>query len=49
VTYNGGTTTGTAFSDRSKLTNGGTYYFVLQPINATGAVCTSNQATVTIP
>jgi hypothetical protein len=49
VTYNGGTTTGVAFSDRSKLVNGQTYYFVLQPINATGAVCQSNQATVTVP
>jgi hypothetical protein len=49
VVYNGGTTTGTAFIDRSGLTNLGTYYFVLQPINASGAVCQSNQATVVIP
>jgi hypothetical protein len=49
VVYNGGTTTGTAFSDRSGLTNGQTYYFVLQPINSSGAVCQSNQATVTVP
>jgi hypothetical protein len=49
VPYNGGTTTGTAFSDRSGLTNGNTYYFVLQPVNGGGAVCQSNQATVTVP
>jgi hypothetical protein len=49
VTYNGGTTTGTAFSDRSGLTNGQTYYFVLQPVNGSGSVCQSNQATVTVP
>jgi hypothetical protein len=31
------------------LTNGDTYYFVLQPINASGAVCQSNQATIVVP
>jgi hypothetical protein len=49
VTYNGGTTTLTAFADETGLTNGSTYYFVLQPINNTGAVCQSNQAKITIP
>jgi hypothetical protein len=49
VTYNGGTTTGVAFSDRSGLVNGQTYYFVLKPVNATGTVCVSNQATVFVP
>ena len=49
VVYNGGTTTQTAFEDDAGLTNGSTYYFVLQPVNGGGAVCQSNQATVTIP
>jgi hypothetical protein len=44
-----GTTTTTAYSDRSGLTNGDTYYYVLQPINASGAVCQSNQATIKVP
>jgi hypothetical protein len=44
-----GSTTTTAYSDRTGLTSGDTYYYVLQPVNATGAVCQSNQATVTIP
>ena len=49
VTYNGGTTKVTAFSDRSGLTNGQTYYFVLQPINGSTTVCQSNQATIKVP
>ncbi|MGO9340677.1 MAG: PEP-CTERM sorting domain-containing protein [Terracidiphilus sp.] len=44
-----GSTTNTAYSDRTGLTNGDTYYYVLQPVNAAGAVCQSNQATVTVP
>jgi hypothetical protein len=45
-----GTTSSTAYSDRTGLTNGDTYYYVLQPLNANGAsLCQSNQATVTIP
>ena len=44
-----GSTTTTAYSDRTGLTSGDTYYYVLQPVNATGAVCQSNQATVKIP
>lgn len=45
-----GTATTTAYSDRVGLTNGDTYYYVLQPVNSSGAeVCQSNQATITIP
>lgn len=44
-----GTTSTTSYSDRVGLTTGDTYYYVLQPVNATGSVCQSNQATVTIP
>lgn len=46
-----GTTTGLAFNDQTAgLVNGGTYYYVLVPDNASGvAVCTSNQAAITIP
>jgi hypothetical protein len=44
-----GSTATTAYSDRTGLTNGDTYYYVLQPVNASGAVCQSNQATIKIP
>ena len=44
-----GSTSTTAYSDRTGLANGNTYYYVLQPVNATGAVCQSNQATITVP
>jgi hypothetical protein len=45
-----GTTTTTAYSDTSGLKDGGTYYYVLQPVNANDTeICQSNQATVTIP
>lgn len=44
-----GTTTGAAFSDRSGLTNGNTYYYVVQPLTGNTEICQSNQATVTIP
>jgi hypothetical protein len=45
-----GTTTNQSYSDRTGLVNGNTYYYVLQPTNASGtALCQSNQATVTIP
>jgi len=38
------------YSDRSGLSNGSTYYFVLQPLNNNGgAICQSNQATITVP
>jgi hypothetical protein len=45
-----GNTTLPSYSDRSGLTNGNTYYFVLQPLNNSGtSICQSNQATVTVP
>lgn len=45
-----GTTLTTAYSDRTGLTNGDTYYYVLEPLNASGVTeCQSNQATITIP
>jgi hypothetical protein len=45
-----GSTTGSAYSDTTGLSNGGTYYYVLQPVGNTGAViCQSNEAKVTIP
>jgi hypothetical protein len=45
-----GSTLTTAYSDRVGLSNGDTYYYVLQPVNSSGAeVCQSNQATITIP
>jgi hypothetical protein len=45
-----GSTMTTAYSDRVGLSNGDTYYYVLQPVNSSGAeVCQSNQATITIP
>jgi hypothetical protein len=45
-----GSTTGSAYSDTTGLSNGGTYYYVLQPVGNTGAViCQSNEAKITIP
>jgi hypothetical protein len=44
-----GTTTLPAYSDKSGLANGDTYYYVVQPLSGTTEVCQSNQATVTIP
>jgi hypothetical protein len=45
-----GTSTIPAFSDTSGLSNGGTYFYVLQPDNAAGVeICQSNQAQITIP
>lgn len=44
-----GTTTTTSYSDTSGLVNGGTYYYVVQPVNGDQVVCQSNQATVTVP
>jgi len=45
-----GTTTTTAYSDRTGLTNGSTYYYVLEPLNSSGVTeCQSNQATITVP
>jgi len=44
-----GTTTVTAFSDTNGLSNGKTYYYVVQPVNGSTEVCQSNQATITVP
>jgi hypothetical protein len=45
-----GSATITAFSDTSGLSNGGTYYYVVQPDNASGGeICQSNEAKITIP
>jgi fibronectin type 3 domain-containing protein len=44
-----GTTNKTSISDTSGLTNGDTYYYVVQPINGGAEVCQSNQATVKVP
>jgi hypothetical protein len=44
-----GTTSNTSISDTSGLTNGDTYYYVVQPINGGAEVCQSNQATVKVP
>lgn len=38
-----------AYSDRTGLVNGGTYYYVLQPQSGGGTVCQSNQAVVSVP
>jgi len=43
-----GTTTTPAYSDRSGLMPGTTYYYVIQPVITT-EVCQSNQATVAVP
>jgi hypothetical protein len=45
-----GSSTSPAFSDRTGLLNGHTYFYVLQPINASNVeICQSNEAKVTIP
>jgi hypothetical protein len=44
-----GNTTVTAYSDTKGLTNGDTYYYVVQPLNGTSEVCQSNQAVITVP
>jgi hypothetical protein len=45
-----GSSTSTAFSDRTAgLTNGKTYFYVNQPFNGSTEICQSNQATVLIP
>jgi len=45
-----GTTTTTAYSDRTGLSDSDTYFYVLQPVNASGAeICQSNQAMITVP
>jgi len=44
-----GSTNTTVFNDRSGLSNGGTYYYEVQPLQGTTAICSSNIAIVTIP
>jgi len=46
-----GNTTLPGFSDRTGLVNGGTYYYILQPLNNAGQAvgCESNEAKITIP
>lgn len=45
-----GNTASTAYSDRGgSLTNGDTYYYVVQPLEGATEVCQSNQEPVTIP
>jgi hypothetical protein len=45
-----GSATTTAFSDTSGLTNGSTYYYVLQPLDQNGIeICQSSEAGVPIP
>jgi hypothetical protein len=47
----GGTTSKNYFKDTTAgLSNGGTYYYVVQPLNSSGTeICQSNPATATIP
>jgi hypothetical protein len=45
-----GTTSNQSYADSSGLLQNNTYYYVLQPTNASGtALCQSNQATITVP
>ena len=44
-----GNTTSTTYSDQGSLSNGVTYYYVVQPLNGTSEVCQSNQFTVKVP
>jgi hypothetical protein len=45
-----GTTTNTSYSDRVGLSNGQTYYYVLEPLNSAAVTeCQSNQATIAVP
>jgi len=44
-----GNVTATAYSDRSGLVNGDTYYYVVQPLEGATVVCQSNQEPITIP
>jgi len=44
-----GTATKTVYNDRSGLSNSSTYYYIVEPLQGTTEICTSNQATVTIP
>jgi len=44
-----GSSTLPAYSDRTGLTNGGQYFYVLQPQSSGTTVCQSNQASITVP
>ena len=44
-----GNTTNTSFSDTKDLSNGDTYFYVVEPLNGTQQACTSNEASVTVP
>jgi hypothetical protein len=44
-----GTSTNTGYSDIVGLTNGQTYYYVVQPVNGSSEICQSNQEPVTVP
>jgi hypothetical protein len=44
-----GNTASPAFSDRSGLANGSTYYYVVDPVQGSTEVCQSNQEPVAIP
>lgn len=44
-----GSSTGPAYSDKTGLVNGDTYYYVAQPQSNGTTVCQSNQAVITIP
>lgn len=45
-----GTVAGNSFSDRNGLSNGTTYFYVVQPLGQGGAaICQSNQAAIPIP
>jgi len=45
-----GSSTITAYSDTNGLSNGSTYYYVLQPFNSAGSeICQSNEAVISVP
>ena len=45
-----GTTSTTAYADTNGLVDGGAYFYVVQPLNASGAeMCQSNQKEITVP
>ncbi len=44
-----GTSNGSAYSDKTGLVNGHTYYYVVEPVINGVEICQSNQATVVVP